>query len=453
MSSLKLIGSNMSPDTIDYTNQALTDIEVDNLCNEIRDNDFLRKVYLSGTELSQSSIEKICNVLLHDQKIVELDLSDNNITTSSLKYINELIKVNQHLLYIDLDHNDLTYADIKKISKAIQKNNMLFDISLDGNIDNETAIGIIDTKTQDNKIRFAATTLVACALGTESVNLATLTKIIQNLIVFSLQTNQHILTICSKYMPIYPEIKITIAKFLNKNKNLYAFVAILNPPVKDKTISFSGMTLDGIHIDILFYILSHNLGITGLDLSGIKIGPRKFQDLSVSLSLNKQLEFLDLSNTVASNSLILLDVLPDIKTLKGLNLSGVDLNDEAVRKLAILLKTRDSQLEVLDLSNTKISFNGLMILTDALQGNTKLKGLDLSDNAIGTNDWAVQLIVKIMKHTKNLTMLNLNNCILKPKHCEWICNNASNLQEIELDDNIQEIINQPEERKNHLRAV
>ncbi len=438
-------------DTIDYTNQTLTDIQVNNLCLEIRDNEFLRKIYLSGTSLSPTSLKKICKALLDNANITDLDLSYNNFSTTCLKHINNLIAINKHLLYINLDDNGLTVNDIHAISRVIQKNNILFGLDLDGNDKNDAAIAIIDAKTQDNKVRYAATTLVECARGTSAIMTKTLKTMMQNLIVSCLETNQNILKVCSRYIDISNEDILEIAKYLNKNKRLYAFVAILTPPLKDKTINFSGMTLDGIHTDILCYILSVNLGITHLDLSGINIGPQKFKELSASLSTNKQLEFLDLSNTFPGNSLILLDVLPQMTTLKGLNLSGVALNDEAVIKIATLLKTPRAQLEALDLSNTNISFNGLMILTDALQGNTTLKGLDLSDNGIGTNDWAVHLTAKMLKHTKNLTLLGLNNCALQAKHCELLCKSASNMQEIELDDNIQAPI-QPAEKKNHLQA-
>ena len=147
-----------------------------------------------------------------------------------------------------------------------------------------------------------------------------------------------------------------------------------------------------------------------LNLSGNHMTGQVAEDLAIVIKINPGLEHLHLSNNdLKSSAVVILKALHETSKLKTLNLSGNHMTEQVAEDLAIVIKN-NSGLEHLHLSNNDLKSSAVMILK-ALQRNSKVETLNLSGNNM-TGQVAEDLAF-VIKNNPSLEHLHLYNNDLK----------------------------------------
>ncbi|XDV23185.1 hypothetical protein PO909_027873 [Leuciscus waleckii] len=125
--------------------------------------------------------------------------------------------------------------------------------------------------------------------------------------------------------------------------------------------------------------------------------------------------------------------------LRELNLSGLELEDSNVKKLAALLQDRHCKLNILQLNNNSITEEGCSALTSAFNSNpSNLIELDLSGNKLGNS--GIMSICPLLENTQcRLEKLKLSDCRITEEGYKALASalrsNPSHLIELDLTGN------------------
>jgi hypothetical protein len=137
-------------------------------------------------------------------------------------------------------------------------------------------------------------------------------------------------------------------------------------------------------LNVLGEFIAENPSLTKLRLYGCHLGTDDITLLSDNLirRTTNTLKELDLSGNRIGNDDLgnLVSALTTIGSVKCLDLSRNDLREKALGSLKMLLESKDSTIEELDLSNNSISAEGASSLIKSLKGNNKLRRMNLEDN-------------------------------------------------------------------------
>mmetsp|Transcript_25248 Transcript_25248/g.50520 ORF Transcript_25248/g.50520 Transcript_25248/m.50520 type:complete len:436 (+) Transcript_25248:67-1374(+) len=137
----------------------------------------------------------------------------------------------------------------------------------------------------------------------------------------------------------------------------------------------NGIGVSGIQSMIPFL---SNSNLVSLCLEGLdEIKPLRFSLLFQALH-NSPIERLDCNDCSLDSIEIDSNIIP--KYLKRLALAGNCIDAEGCREVAKLLQKQDPTLISLNLNGNKIDDEGVSVLVSALQNNTSLKKLDVSQN-------------------------------------------------------------------------
>ncbi|CAG8558177.1 25284_t:CDS:2, partial [Dentiscutata erythropus] len=156
--------------------------------------------------------------------------------------------------------------------------------------------------------------------------------------------------------------------------------------------------------EFLMTILSYN-NITSISLRSTKISSEMVTVLSQDLKLNKvKLRYLNLSrNKISSDAMVaLIEALEDNTTLRNLDLSDTAAG-QIGRELAKSLE-KNNKLKILNLSNCNIRVNVVNALENALRTNDTLSDLDLSYNSCSMSN-----LLKALETNSSLTKLDIGH--------------------------------------------
>ena len=163
---------------------------------------------------------------------------------------------------------------------------------------------------------------------------------------------------------------------LNDHKISYLFRGLTRSnTIKEMLLYDNGLSVDGLRSMLPFLQNSNNLRY--LHLYGNNIQSEGFNLLFRTLS-DSPIEKLRCVNCDIESIEIDGNEIP--KYLKTIILDDNNINADGCREVAKLLQGGDSTLTTLWLGNNKIDDEGVTILVDALQNNTKLTTLDLREN-------------------------------------------------------------------------
>jgi len=147
-------------------------------------------------------------------------------------------------------------------------------------------------------------------------------------------------------------------------------------------------------------MLRGNPALQTLQISHSGLTDAHLADLTVALTTQGQVAFVDISNNPRVDHSMLLQV----ASLKALGLARNHIGDDAVRSLAIALKTH-GMLDTLILRENAIGDKGCEHLANILDSAERLTSLDLADNRI--SDTGALLIKQMVKRHASLTKVNL----------------------------------------------
>ncbi|XP_046358373.1 uncharacterized protein LOC124136477 isoform X4 [Haliotis rufescens] len=173
--------------------------------------------------------------------------------------------------------------------------------------------------------------------------------------------------------------------------------------------------LCGEDITVLSKALSHNTGITSLDVRLNNIDAVGASALADTLKVNTCLRQVNLSSTgiELSGCQVIAGALTNNKTLVEIDMSFLDIGDKSCEYFRDMLKT-NSTLQKLRLRSNNISWPGCCTLMDGLSRNRCLTELDLSRNYVG--DAGVEILSRYIPESM-VTDLSLENCGITSDGC------------------------------------
>eukprot|EP01133_Synstelium_polycarpum_P013408 gene13408-15792_t len=160
-----------------------------------------------------------------------------------------------------------------------------------------------------------------------------------------------------------------------------------------------------------------NQSLTLLDISSNPMSTESVIAITDTLKTNRTLTLLDMSfNAIGVNGGLIAEMLRYNTTLRSLFLIGNELDDDSVTEIAETLRTKNSSLVDISLSENDFGDDVGAELGCIFTQNKTLLGLDLSFNQLG--DGTALALAESLAGNNTLTSLNLSDCSLAESGCE-----------------------------------
>ena len=444
----------------------------------LEDNFQLVSLNLNGNYMTSHVSKDLANVIKNNLGLKELGLSYNNLKTSA-SIILRALKDNFQLVSLNLNGNYMTSLVSKDLANVINNNLNLQQLCLSDNHLRSSAVVIIQALAGHLQLKFLdlggnqMTGAVAVELANVIKNNSGLKRLhladnnFKSSAIFILHAlkgycHLGILDLNNNYMT--KEVVKDLADVIKNNLDLQqlslsyndfkASATVILDALKDhfqlKSLNLNGNYMTELVSQDLANIIKHNLGLQELNLSdnnlrssavlivqalinhvqlkALDLGRNKMtwkiaQDLASVIKTNSGLQQLDLSgNDLKASAVIILQALKDSCQLKSLNLNDNEMTGQVAEDLASVIKNNIG-LQQLGISNNNLKTSAFVIL-QALQGNSQLKGLNLSQNNISGQ--VSQELANVIKNNQNLEQLFLSDNDLKASASVILqaCNNS-----------------------------
>jgi hypothetical protein len=158
--------------------------------------------------------------------------------------------------------------------------------------------------------------------------------------------------------------------------------------------------------DAFIYVLQNNLFDSAKLLINITANTVGHQEIFHNLVSDKNISELDLSDTSLSRDslLYLSEPLATNKSLSTLNLSRNNIDQLGVMPISNMLSVNQHILN-LDISNNKLAHQGIIILIDGLEKNTGIQILNISNNNIGLEGGVT--VSRLLNNNNTILCLNV----------------------------------------------
>ncbi|CAG8470302.1 13539_t:CDS:2, partial [Dentiscutata heterogama] len=399
---------------------------------------------LSYKKLDTEIGNELVNSLKGNKTISSLDISYNNIGSKLGKALMKILVANDTLTRLNLSSTNIESDTLALLLKILKANKTrLADLNLSNNGEKLTKKGKILMEALGKN-----TTLISLNLSDNPIDWSDVSFV-------HLESNKTLENLDLSNCNLSPKVVEKLKKFLITSKRL-------------KGLNLSSNNLTFLSERIISEILSKNKTIKTLNLSSNKISstieslekgartsltgrykskskyemsrPLKVNNLAEAIKRNKTLKKLDLSSNyirleagkdlaraLASNKLItelnlndndivheigelLINVLIN-NDITSIGLRSTKISSGMVINISQELKSNKIKLRYLNLSRNEISSDAMEALVEALEENTTLKSLDLS-NITGAGQTG-RALVKSLEKNRTLKTLNLSNCNIR----------------------------------------
>ena len=155
-------------------------------------------------------------------------------------------------------------------------------------------------------------------------------------------------------------------------------------------------------------VLKTNETLVELYLESNRITHEGFITIGDALKSNKKLSILNLNNNNIDITSLTLTFLSDNNSITKLYLTGNKIDETGIAVIAKILKENTKKyLDTLYLENSKIGYEGVIALADALITNKTLKALDIGGNNIGII--GAKVIANALEKNKTLNNIYMYN--------------------------------------------
>ena len=418
---------------LNLSNNTMIGRFVEDLANVIISNSGLEQLYLSDNNL-KSSVVVILKALQENSKLKILNLSSNNMTEQVAEDIGIIIKNNSDLEELYLHNNDLK-SSAAVILKALQGNSKLKVLDLGcnnmtGQVAEDVAIiitnnsGLEELYLHNNDLKSSAVVILKALQGNSKLKVLNLGSnnmtgqvaedvaiIIKNnsdlekldlfdndlkssavVILKALQGNSKLKVLNLGSNNMTGQVAEDVAIIIKNNSGLEELY-LYNNDLKSSAI-------------VILKALQGNSKLKVLNLGSNNMTGQVAEDVAIIIKNNSDLEKLDLfDNDLKSSAVVILKALQGNSKLKVLNLGCNNMTGQVAEDVAIII-TNNSGLEELYLHNNDLKSSAVVILK-ALQGNSKLKAINLNSNNM-TEEVAEDLAI-VIKHNSDLEQLHLSN--------------------------------------------
>ena len=468
----------------------------DDLALAIECNPCLGILQLNDNNLQSSSVTILLQALSKISSLKVLDLQSNQLNEHAGKYISSVILKNDGLYELKLDFNNIGKG-VFHIAKALQKCTSLTFLGLGNNnfpaeVCHELSLAIQSNRHLESLALFSNNLkLNVLQSMTKVSNLEVLilknaqlfqqsavclsSVILQNsgLIYLDLSDNHlgsgalHVIKAIQCLTQLkgldLSNINLTLSKKTSEDWGKALLCGLMkNTNLENINLSHNNIGTIAIQVS---KGLQHISSLKLLNLSNCNLPKEICEELAHVITSNKYVEKLLLSNNnvwCSSTSIIFLQALSKISTLKVLDLQGNQLTEEAGEHLASIL-LNNPNLEQIDLNDNNIG-KGMLRIAKALQqlesletlslGNTNMPNeicddlalaiecnpclncLHLNDNNLQSS--SINIILRALSKVSTLRVLNLQSNQLKENTADYLSTvllNNTRLEELLLYDN------------------
>ncbi|CAG8624991.1 7985_t:CDS:2, partial [Dentiscutata erythropus] len=393
------------------------DNEIGNeLINSLKGNKTISSLDISYNNIGSRLGKALVKILVNNDTLTRLNLSSTNIESDTLALLLRILKANKtRLVDLNLSNNGEKLTKKGKIlMEALGKNTTLISLNLSDNPIDWSDVSFVhleSNKTLEN-------------LDLSNCNLSP--KVIDKLKKF-LITSKRLkgLNLSSNNLTFQSER--IISEILAKNKTIKTLNLSSNKisSTIESLEKGAKTTLTGryrskskyemsrpLKVNNLSEAIRRNKTLKKLDLSSNYIRLEAGKDLARALTSNKLITELNLNDNDIVRELgeLLINILIN-NDITSIGLRSTKISSGMVINLSQELKSNKIKLRYLNLSRNEISSDAMEALIEALEENTTLKNLDLS-NITGAGQTG-RALAKSLEKNRTLKTLNLSNCNIR----------------------------------------
>ena len=427
---------NESLETVILRYGVISDDTADILSSYLMKSHCLKNLHLTNCTINEHLLVGILKASTNNSKLTGLNLNFTcyNIDTLIAKDLANVLNY-FNLTYLSLGYNNLG-PSVVAILQALTNNTNLQILNLNSNDMDGQVVEDLANVIRNNS------SLQSLDLGNNNLGPCA-TKILQ-----ALKENCNIRTLNLANNKMTSQVAEDLASVIKKSTDL-----------TELNLSTNGLKSSAA---IVFKALQENVNLRKLYMNSNLMTKEVVEDLANVIEKNLYLAELYLSdNCFKSSAVVILNALKENNKLRKLYLNKNLMTEMVAEDLACVIK-KNVDLEELGISDNELKSSTTLIL-QALEGNSKLKGLNLNGNSItgqvaenivgviknnpnlealylSDNDLRLcaKMILRVLKEKCNLKLLNLNNTNMSEQVAEDLASvikNNSGLAQLSLSGN------------------
>ena len=415
-------------------NTLMTEEVAEDLAAAIRNNSSLEKLCIGSNRLGLSAV-MILQALQEHGRLKVLNMGDNNLTAHVAEDLATIVKNNSDLEELYLSNNSLKIS-ASVILKALKEKSNLIILHLNNTLMIEEVAEDLATVLRNNN------SLEQLCIGSNRLGLSVV------VILQALQEHSKLKVINLGGNNLTAHVAEDLATIVKNNSGL-----------EELYLSNNGLKTSA---SVIFKALKKKSNLRILHLNNTLMTEEVAEDLAAAIRNNSSLEQLCLeSNRLGLSAVMILQALQEHSRLKVLDLDDNNLTAHVAKDLATIVKNNSgleelylsnnglktsasvilkalkekSNLRILHLNNTLMTEEVAEDLAAAIRHNTSLEQLCLESNRSGLS--AVMILQALQEHSR-LKGLNLDDNNLTAHVAEdlaTIVKNNSGLEELYLSNN------------------
>ena len=363
--------------TLQALNISCNNIRVDGakaMAEALHKNKVLQYLDISNNNILDNGVIAISECIKKHSKLQQLVISGNNISSKGTNQLAEAVKINTTLQSLDISNNKISNDGVKFINDCLKHNCTLKELNLSENeITNEGVIELSEA--------------ISMNMTLLKLNMSKNWIAIDGILNFLETINNEKCVIQSLNITHNNVTKSGLIKIEQSIKKLSFPLEVFASwnEIKDENVAVLKSTIK---------CLSYNSHNDSIECSDIKEDERPLHNIS----------------NVEYRTAFFCDCLKEDNTLQSLKISRNKIfTDESGRIANVVMMTKAIQinttLQKLDMSNNSISDHGAAAISDSLKINVSLQELNLGWNNITTE--GAKKIAEAIQVTKTLQTLNL----------------------------------------------
>ena len=405
---------NTTLEKLDLSFNKLSDDGASFISDGLKTNKSLQEIKMSTNEITNKGAKTIAEALQLNTTLKQLDLSINKIFDDGATAISNVLKTNITLQELNISHNNITNKGITKIIEVIQINSTLQNINISKNhISSDGLLYFMEMFKNKNSLQVVNITH-------NNVTRSGFTSIKQ-----CIENLQYPIQICASWNEIntYGQLVSKISKSCAPDN------------IKEDVWSFQEYDPDHL-VMCLSECLKEDDTLQNLNLQYKRITSEGAKSIAEAIKVNKTLKKLDINdNTISDDGAAAIsDSLKSNNSLQQLNMSSNNITSEGTKKIAEAIKV-NTTLKILRISSNRIS-DGVAAISDSLKSNNSLQELNMYNNKI-TGEGAKK-IAEAIKVNITLKILTIHSNTISDDGAAAISDSLksnNSLQELYMENN------------------